>query len=125
MLAQAWTVHSRDVVDCTCSHSRFCQIGRLHGARAEWPGLWRVRGALRHYGCDQDSPEVVKWLCEDRKTEMPDGVAIIKPMRLINTNLDIQPGTDLCMDINNQEDLPVLWATMIKTSDQSCGGGYW
>ena len=79
------------------------------------------------------SPEVVEWLCAGRSYELPNGAAIIKPMRLINSNLDIQPGddgiveegSDGCMDINNQEATPLLWTSMIKTSAQSYDGWYW
>lgn len=71
------------------------------------------------------SPEVVKWLCEDRKTELPDGAAMVKPMRLITKRLKIEDGSDGCMDIKNQDDTPLLWTTMIKTSDESYDGWYW
>ena len=83
------------------------------------------------------SPEVVDWLCSGRQGKLPDGAMMVKAMTLIWDYLNVDVGSDGCMDI---EDLtkpipfirptpgpvfPVLWAPMIKSSRSSYDGWLW
>jgi len=74
------------------------------------------------------SPEVIDWLCDGRKGELPDGAAIIKEMHLI-PSLDIDLDDEGCMVINSdlpdQDIVPQAWVPMIKNSGQSKDGWYW
>ena len=74
------------------------------------------------------SPEVIDWLCEGRKGELPDGAAIVKEMHLIS-GLNIDIDDEGCMAINSalpdQDIIPQAWVPMIKNSSQSNDGWYW
>jgi hypothetical protein len=74
------------------------------------------------------SPEVIDWLCEGRKGELPDGATIIKEMRLISS-LDIDLDDEGCMVINSElpdhDIIPQAWVPMSKNSGQSKDGWYW
>jgi len=61
------------------------------------------------------SPEMVVWMCGDRKSELPNGAMVIKEMASINSELGIiKP--DNCMSIpDNKERLPDSWTVMYRT----------
>ena len=71
------------------------------------------------------SPEVVKWMCEDRSKEIGAGAIIIKEMYDINPSLGVKTDINNCMSIPNSESLePTSWTIMAK-SKQSHDGWYW
>ena len=72
------------------------------------------------------SPEVVDWLFNDRKGEIPDGAMIVKAISFSFSSLDIKVVSDGCMDLNPASSpTPNLWAPMIKSSRSSYDGWPW
>ncbi|MGH9344229.1 MAG: hypothetical protein ACRD19_10760, partial [Terriglobia bacterium] len=73
------------------------------------------------------SPEVVDWLCNGRKGQLPDGAMILKAMSIFKVGetplVKVNVAADGCMDLD-QNISPNLWAPMLKTS-QSHDGWFW
>ena len=70
------------------------------------------------------SPEVVKWLCDGRVGEIPDGAMIIKEQHPINESLGIVTDEDGCMSIVPLNLEPTHWTTFIKQNSESFDGWY-
>lgn len=68
------------------------------------------------------SPEVVKWLCDGRKSELPEGAMVVKEMASI-TQLIVDPKTQL-MSVP-QTTVPDSWTVMVKNKAGSADGWYW
>lgn len=69
------------------------------------------------------SPEVIKWLCDGRVGEIPDGAIIIKEQHPINESLGIITDEDGCMEIPVTV-TPTSWTTYIKNNSASFDGWY-
>lgn len=70
------------------------------------------------------SPEMVVWMCGDRKTELPIGAMIIKEMANIDSKLGVIKNDD-CMSIPDEESrLPSSWTVMYR-SDVTHDQWYW
>lgn len=70
------------------------------------------------------SPEVVAWMCQGRKGELPYGAMIIKEMANIDENLGVEKPDD-CMQIKKDDKrLPSSWTVMYRT-DTTHDGWYW
>ncbi len=69
------------------------------------------------------SPEVIKWLCDGRVGEIPDGAMIIKEQHPINESLGIITDEDGCMEIPVSV-TPTSWTTYIKNNSASFDGWY-
>ena len=73
------------------------------------------------------SPEIVRWLCGDRRGEIPDGAMIVKEMQAIDpTVLKIDPAAE-CMEIAADPSSlePSSWTVMVRHAGQSHDGWYW
>ena len=80
------------------------------------------------------SPEMVDWLCNGRKGEIPDGAMMVKAMAFYSNpligDLETTVADDGCMDLQQTttKDMPispVLWAPMLKSSHSSYDGWLW
>ncbi|WP_077411475.1 hypothetical protein [Marinicella sediminis] len=70
------------------------------------------------------SPEMVVWMCSDRKSELPSGAMIIKEMANIDEKLGIVK-PDNCMSIpDDPKRLPGSWTVMYRT-DVTHDRWYW
>jgi hypothetical protein len=69
------------------------------------------------------SPEVIKWLCDGRVGEIPDGAIIIKEQHPINETLGITVNDEGCMDIQASVN-PASWTIFIKNEAASFDGWY-
>lgn len=70
------------------------------------------------------SPEVIDWLCDGRRGELPDGAMIVKEMASIDSDLGVELDQEGCMTIPGDV-TPDSWTIMIKQRDQSRDGWYW
>jgi hypothetical protein len=83
------------------------------------------------------SPEMVEWLCNGRKGEIPDGAMMVKAMTLfklpiVGEVVDTKVAADGCMDVQplsklpfNPPLFPILWAPMLKSNQSSFDGWLW
>ena len=81
------------------------------------------------------SPEIVEWLCNGRKGQIPDGAMMVKAMALFNLPLfgdfvKIDVDANQCMQVNpiDRKGNPLaddLWTPMLKTSKSSYDGWLW
>jgi hypothetical protein len=80
------------------------------------------------------SPEMVDWLCNGRKGEIPDGAMMVKAMAFYSNpltgDLETTVADDGCMDLQQTttKDMPIspiLWAPMLKSSHSSYDGWLW
>lgn len=80
------------------------------------------------------SPEMVDWLCNGRKAEIPDGAMMVKAMAFYSNpltgDLETTVADDGCMDLQQTttKDMPIspiLWAPMLKSSHSSYDGWLW
>jgi mono/diheme cytochrome c family protein len=80
------------------------------------------------------SPEMVDWLCNGRKGEIPDGAMMVKAMAFYSNpltgDLETTVADDGCMDLQQTttKDMPIspiLWAPMLKSSHSSYDGWMW
>ncbi len=70
------------------------------------------------------SPEMVGWMCSDRRTELPNGAMIIKEMVSINQDLGVVK-PDNCMSIpDDVKRMPDSWTVMFRT-DVTHDRWYW
>jgi hypothetical protein len=69
------------------------------------------------------SPEVVKWLCDGRQGDIPDGAMIVKEQHPINESLGIITNAEGCMEIPLNAN-PSSWTTYIKNKAASFDGWY-
>lgn len=70
------------------------------------------------------SPEVIKWLCDGREGELPDGAMIIKEQHPINESLGVFTDENGCMEILTLNLEPTNWTTYIKNNSASFDGWY-
>jgi hypothetical protein len=73
------------------------------------------------------SPEIVEWMCSDRKSELPDGAMIVKEMQGIDPAvLQIDPAAE-CMEIAADPATlePSSWTVMVRHASESHDGWYW
>ncbi|MCA9286766.1 MAG: hypothetical protein KDA22_16195 [Phycisphaerales bacterium] len=69
------------------------------------------------------SPEIVTWLCNGRRGEVPDGAMLIKEMHGIDAaTVTILP--DQCMVIEG-DPAPTGWTVIVKSNSSSRDGWYW
>ncbi len=71
------------------------------------------------------SPAVTEWLCKDREGPIPDNAMIVKEMRNIDDNLNIQLNNEGCMEIPDPDLEAESWAIMVKHKQISHDGWYW
>ncbi|HLT36073.1 MAG TPA: hypothetical protein VK034_07300, partial [Enhygromyxa sp.] len=73
------------------------------------------------------SPEIVKWMCDGREGEIPDGAMIVKEMQAIDPAvLQIDPSAE-CMEIVADPATlePSSWTVMVRYAGESHDGWYW
>lgn len=69
------------------------------------------------------SPEVIDWLCDDRKGVLPDGAMMIKEMSPIG-GLPVETDAKACMTVT--EDPPVTaWTAWVRANSVAHDGWYW
>ncbi|TDR17493.1 hypothetical protein [Marinicella litoralis] len=111
---------------------------RVYASELKWAKdlNWRMTGPyVGEFGQGQSygvhpavrvyySPEMVDWMCSDRKSELVKGAMIIKEMASIDQKLGIVK-TDDCMHIPDDKDrLPDSWTVMYRT-DVTHDQWYW